>query len=649
MITQVEKKFFEIDESIFTIIGFIQGTQSDYIVLVFPVGAFIFVGITNFLLIDYYARLYKHILIGVTEDDYGLRLIQKAGLVGARKMSQITLDLWNVAEKRTFGQREQRYLHTVSREFTNFQAIYPAKNKHIADKISDDGALLEDFNRFNIENNSYEEMAESSSPSLSLTSNPLNDIEEIFHIGIDIKKFQNQNDIIQRSNSSDLSMSKNFIGNDLGKVLKTDQSKLNLWSKIFKTSKFPKKVDFNYRDESIYTSKKIYFFIFFLAVVVLAFFGISLVLSELSIVELNISFKSKEFQDSYKLLLTEENEELRFDDFAGVLKGTLVFSSEIEQSTSKTVSISSKTTVGTKAKGVINLYNLTDQILKIPKNTKLISSVGQKQYVILQDIEIPAISQNLLGEKLPHSVDDIPIEAFEVGEIGNLQASSGDDNFFIDLEGWKDLTKASGRIFRDLKGGTSSEVFKVLKSDVDIVSKEIEDELRALVKARSRNQTNKADKVLFDYMKWSELKITVSPEIGQISEDGVFNISGTLSGKAPLISEISLMESARMYFSLLQKLGTSMSGSNFVPEIKNTTFEDNILTIEIGFRGDLGPSKNTAEIFEMIKGKTESDARKVIESIVDLEKYMLTFKPGYIPEFLKKIPQDPNKVQIRIN
>ncbi|RMD77228.1 hypothetical protein D6810_01565 [Candidatus Dojkabacteria bacterium] len=672
MIAQAEKRFFSINDTIFKVISAIESSSNNYMILVFPVDSEIFVGTTNFFLIKKISKSKKKVIICVTEDEYGLKLIQRVGLVVVRKVSQITLDLWTVAEKRTFSEirKQESFLDEYKNQ--NVDLINEEKDKvrlYELQEISSTNLPVSESPKKQEQENKESTGHFISTDLDNIGHNTISDIKKIdlksnsvFYVGQDVKMLFAKNGIISDLESTFEQKRKQMTGSDLSKVL-SKRRKSNWFSRFFSFFKNKKDVvdsqgsfqnflrasTSNGEDLSI--SKKRKFFRYGLLVTLflsLLLASAYFVINQVTVVDLFLSFKKQAVYDKYtlKLTLDKESPQLGQD---GLVNSGYSFVEVESVSLSKTANVSKKSLEGTKAKGVITIYNLTDKEMNLAAGTKVVSSRDKKVYVLIKDVKVPAVSANELGERLPQFIDDVPIEALNIGSEGNLIVSEGDDNFLIDLPEWKDLTKSAGRVFRDITGGMSKEVYKVLEEDFENVKKELGKEAKELAKRKVKALIAK-DEISFDeYLEYFNENYEVSPKIGEVSEDGSFNVSASISARLPKISIKSLHDSSLSYInSLLGDDKKYSPSSGLRPSVESILKNGDNFLVEVSLIGDLVLKIDENAIFESIKGLPYQNATEIIGRIENVDSYRLNFKPALLPNTLYFIPTDRSRVLIRV-
>lgn len=644
MVAEIQKKFFDLDQNIFEILNVLKSIHSSKVIFIFPVDSVIFTGVVNLKIIDKYAKEHKIPLILVTEDSYGFKLAQKAGIVAVQKMSQITPDLWTVAERRAIvGSGDYSEDEHHSENLNNLEQNILEDNKR---SFQDQNQLVNELP----EQSSTEEVVEIESPVLSkyAKQKTVSGIE--FFVGEDVKKNLSNSDIIEdMERTPTASLSKNMIGMDMGKIITKNSSKkrfnLNNLYKIGKSG-----TDLTESDSLALQKRKKKLVI--AVVIFLLVIGATVFLISTSVTaEISLSFRAQSVDSSFTLLATNESEDTELNQ-DGVIQTQLFSYTANDVSISRTFAISRTSTVGEKAKGVITFYNLTESQLSIPVGTQITSTVGQKKYVVLQDVIIPAVEENPIGEKVPESIDNVPIEALSVGAEFNLSATSGDDKFIIQIAGFDDAIKANGRIFSNISGGSSREAYIVLQEDIDKAKEIVSQEVRKVLEDTLRTLIPRSQVEVVDSIKFGDIEFSTSPQVGEESVDQQFSLTTNISGEISSIDSDALTNASNLFFQANldgESNEFELLSKDFVPSILKSTKSDTGIVFDIGFTGVVGVGLPPARIFELVKGKHLEEARRTLSELENIDRFSIQFKPGFIPEFLKIVPADQQRVLIRVN
>ena len=611
MIINSSKYFLDLDTTLFNVYDILENENKDHIIIVIPTDCSLFDGQINFDIIKSFCDDLKKILLIVTEDEKGLKMIQRSGLVGVKKMSQVTVDLWQVAEQRVYQIKKNILESTVNDKKDNQIEVHEEVIDHKNDKnkLSDIDDIGND------------------------TSNNL-DEDIVFYVGKDVKHLLDKSNVDKNKN-----ISIPVIAADYSKLLLKNNRGGISFSFIFIIRKIL---------SNIFLFKKNIFLYFVILCILTISVGI-FVTRFLIISEVSINTEREDIVNEFKVILSEnltDNEDLYTPE--GVISS--IFIDKVDSvSISKTFNISKKTQTGKKAVGLISLYNLTDKDIKLPAGTKVQSLIQGKQYVLTKEIIVPKVSQNSFGEKIPQSVEDVPIEALDYGEVYNLPISQGDDNFKILLDGLDDVSKASGRIFRDIKGGESFEVFKVLQSDVEGVMNDLQEELKTITREKLLNRVIKTDIALVDHISYTITETKIVPNIGEDSLDGFFTISLTMNGELPKIPKVKLNDLAKFYFSNVSE--KQLNVQNLELQVVNVIYDKqkSAYYLTVGLSANLKSKISQDYIFDLIKGKYVEDARDILIKDENISSVNILFKPGFVPEFMQYIPIDKDRVQIRIN
>ncbi len=607
MIIHSSKYFLDLDTNLFNVYDILENEGKDHIIIVIPTDSTLFDGQINFDIIRTFCDDLKKVVVIVTEDEKGLKMIQRSGLVGVKKISQVTVDLWQVAEQRVYlAQRN------------NVSNIQEVENVYQTNDLSYEHSKLKYTDESETDNDSY------------MVNFDEKDV--VFYVGKDVKK------IVSKSKKEDIQRVENFgsliAGNDYSKFLfkKNDRNK-------------------NYLYFVLRILSSLFFFrknlLLFSAITICILISALVIFNRFLISEVLITTVKEEIVKEFKVILSESYNEDDTYTTDGV-KSSLTIEEIEDVSISKTFNISKKTKTGNKAVGLISLYNLTDQDINLPVGTKVKSLILGKEYVVTKEVVVPKVSRNSLGEKIPQSVEDVTIQALEYGESYNLSLSQGDDNFIILLDGYDDVSKASGRIFRDIKGGESFEVFRVLQSDVDDVIEDIKNELRLITKDKLLSRVLATEIAFTKNINYILTEKKILPDIGEDSADGLFTISMKMKGELPKISKFKLDELAKIYFQNVNE--KQLETQNLKSQILDIVYDEQnkVYHLNVGLSANVISRFSEEYIFNLIKGKFDAEAKYILSNNENISSVNILFKPGFVPDFMKYIPTDKDRVQIRI-
>lgn len=285
---------------------------------------------------------------------------------------------------------------------------------------------------------------------------------------------------------------------------------------------------------------------------------------------------------------------------------------------------------GEIAKGVVDVYNNTDQPVTIEAGVLIENISTNLKYKITQKITVPPTSTK----------PDVAIEAEKFGEnynIINQQKFFKVPNF--------NTTDVSARNFRDITGGTTEKVTVVSKEDIEAVKAALADELKTQL-AESLNSLISDEDILLtgsEQFKEEEFKTTVeeNKEAEKFSGEMKMTISAISVRKGDLI------EIAREIIRR-QENGSDQASINVSdPVIRNIRInEAREATFELSSNAGVTADVDSEQLKKDIAGMNVNDARDFLRRIEGVSEYKLKYTPIYIPFFLQRVPSDPAKIVI---
>ncbi len=302
-------------------------------------------------------------------------------------------------------------------------------------------------------------------------------------------------------------------------------------------------------------------------------------------------------------------------------------------SRSETAEATGEADGGTKATGSVKVLNASDAPVSLEAGTVIVSVNTDLEYKLRKAVTI--IGNGTLS-------GDVPIEAASFGEKYNL--TSGKKDFT--LKG-KKIDGISISSYTGVSGGKTEKVSVVSQENYDNLKNELTNVLKASLKSDVEGLLSDAEIQLSENVIYSEPKISANKKVGDESES--FDMTVEMSAHIPVVAVADLKEIALE----LSRRNLGDDGSFDVkkmenPTVTNVELEGGEARFDIVSKADISGKVTEDDIRRQVLGLSTDDAEKQLESLESVEDASLNFSPGFLPGFLRRIPQDEGKVNVKI-
>lgn len=306
----------------------------------------------------------------------------------------------------------------------------------------------------------------------------------------------------------------------------------------------------------------------------------------------------------------------------------------VEVSGQKTAAVIGKKTVGERANGEVIIYNRTDQIRVIPKNTVLKGPAGLK-FVLSEEVKVASKTADLEKGVDKWGEEKAKISAEEIGTQYNLAANSA----FLQegISGTSILIKN----IEAFSGGTSREIQAVSKEDRESLQKALTEELKKQAQDNLGEKIDRKDLVLPGLARLDNKTDSFDRETGDEATDI------TLEEKATFIFSYLKNED---FLSLAQALVLSQVADGFKrePFKKEESFEtkdEKKALYSASVILEFLPEIKIEEILLKLPFKTFSQAESYLKGLNQIAGVSISVRPTIFSWF-KVFP--PRKSNIKI-
>lgn len=668
-INKIEKVFTDPKEEITFLLDKIRTIKDEKLILVVPSNSAIFVNpVTLKIFYRVITRLEKRFIL-VTEDLYGVKYAQSVGIIVVSKLSQITTELWDVVETRwrnyldNLIDRDQSGLVEMQRneELNSIENNLQESNKVVYE--NENSEILTDLPKNDIQ----PEQKQNSDTFIKKRTAPillnLNGIE--IYGGGDIRSLKNvpKNDKIDDNEdfNEDLmenkrrlpssSSSGNFLGRDFTKQVSGSSSFFS-WNPFgFLTRRRVSSGTGSELDELQLRKRRNIIIFVVTAVLAFAILGGLAVLVQSSSVDVLVKFETEDVNADTNVLVSLDKTEIVLDPLTIPAKEISVEKVSI----SRTGAADGEGVTGNKSKGFVRIYNLTSNTVDLPAGTKLTSQSTAREYVLIAAVKLnPAQQQGATLEAF--YIDDVNVEAIAVGTEYNV--ALGDPSTTLNIEGYPGVDKVYASRTSAFEGGTIEKFKTASQANVDALKEAAKKDLETQAQNRIRAQLVSGQTLLPETITYTETAFTVTPKQGEkVGQDGSFSISIEMSASALVISNDDLEDIAEK---VISKNKNSTSGGQIGSEVVVGDLDTPIINavvkdsasgqyiISLSAKGTVGKRLNAEEIKEMIYGKDLRDLDTFLLELDGRQSHRFSFTPNILPDFLKRVPNDANRVKVRV-
>lgn len=683
-----DKIFVDVDDEINFVVEKILSAEKERVIVVIPQNALVVSSLVSMKIMAKQVVKSKKLIVLVTEDDFGQKLAKQSGLVATHKVSEINPEMWEsalIAKEKTKEEllaRKQELLTErgiispeadtistneegepdLSLEQTGLSELESATS--LGEAIVQNVAVAE---RVKLPSRLSEETKVPEVVTEEEVKGPINrtkrqpKLVEVsgfkVYAGGDIVKLGNAqmpessntiegqstepgNDRMSRVRSVQGAKGGSFTGRDWTNY--TDSSKKSfqlpkLFNRTPKIEPGERKVGGDPLSELVARRKKAIIAIAAFVVVVLV--AAYLLLVQLTSVDIKLKLKTAEVpveqQITADVAVTEANQETL------VIPALVVAENDLSISASDNSSGEGKT--GNKAAGVIEIWNFTETEVQISAGTVAQNTTTNLKYLIKQDVTVPAATASGAIND-PGIVQDVRVEAETFGEDYNMTEIGSKVDFKIGDIPSEDL---KGKRFSRFEGGTT-ETFKApSQADIDRVKEGLVQSLEKQGTTKIQTRVPDGYRLLEGTVKFEETEARSTPAIGEKGDTFSLTVEGKVTALA--VSEEDLSQAIQV---LIEKNKTDEIEGDFElsnlnnAEILNVSRDGDKATFTVVSSGSLQSKVTEEDLKSAIRGKSEKEADDYLLGVEEIESVRIMFSPGFLPEFMRVIPNDDHKIKL---
>lgn len=297
--------------------------------------------------------------------------------------------------------------------------------------------------------------------------------------------------------------------------------------------------------------------------------------------------------------------------------------------------------VGEKATGEVTIYNKTVDDIKLKKGATLNYDDKNLEFTLNEEITIPARTEPAGGSAI-WGEKTAKVAASAIGPTYNISKDKS-----LEIKGYKksDLEAKSKATF---SGGKSEKVKVVAEVDLTKLSDDLLIKNTANVAKTLENKGSSEQK----YIKGSELvtitKKVFSNKVSDQVDKITLNQAVTATGLSYYKEDLNKLAEDLTKDLIPQGYILASKDREVAAEIlgksTNSTLTSEEADIQLTIKTFVIPNIDTEKLKEQLKGKTSSEAQKILGGISNIKTYEFKTIPN-IP-FLQKVPKDTKRINI---
>jgi hypothetical protein len=625
-VASAQKIFVDAEEEMNFVVHKILASEKPRTILVVPENALITSSLISIKVLAKQILQSKKLVVIVSEDAFGRKLADRAGIVNVRKVSDVTPELWEKAQ--LAKERDSALLKRHEKSLLAGRQENVGEAEVPEEKIEVTLSEVADTEVEQVEQVEKPEPIEDNpvpiTPVKKRLSPKLMKVDGLEILaGGDIEDLEAEPEPVELIEELDIENTRvvdqvaerpDFIGKDWTKVTNTKTRK-PLFAGLGKLLK-----------------KRGIIIVLILLLPVLLVLGFSLFNATA-----DISLKLK----TAKVPVTEEiiarTDVASIDESKLTIPALEITTSEISRSESATATGTAKT--GNKATGVIDFYNKTSAVINIATGTKISSISNNLVYIVKDTKSIPAATGATPGLER-----DIRVEAELFGENYNVTGSSVNTQFKVGNFPTDELVAVR---IRDFAGGDSRDVVVVSQQDVDKLKQSLANQVKEAVFAELGNNVPDGYTLLAGSQVYDEESATPVPAVSEQATKFDLNISAKAT--ALVVADKDLTAIAQALITRNQNSDVEIEiGELDASQITQVARQGTKATFKLASGGEVQTKVNVEQIQNDLRGVTVEAAKTYLDNLDQVESYQLKYSASYLPDFLQLMPRDLVVIKITI-
>jgi len=304
-------------------------------------------------------------------------------------------------------------------------------------------------------------------------------------------------------------------------------------------------------------------------------------------------------------------------------------------SSSETVKSTGKGEKGEKAVTNVSAITTGDAPINLEAGT-ILSLLGKNNldFKLLAAINLSSTSR---------VAQNIKIEAVEIGEQYN-QSGTRQKDFSV-----KSKAVANLSIFTtsEIAGGSKQTTVVVSQDDINLTAADLTSRLKQTLTSEINTLISSSEVKLTEDIKLADPKVSSNKPVGSEVEE--FDVTVSLDAQVVVVNKADLIEAAKVITSQSNQAAGDFKINNIdLPTISAVKLEDNTAKFTIAAAAKVTPALTEKEVKSKVLGLDPTSARAELRKLADVKDVKLDYAPAYVPEFLRRVPQDEGKIEVKV-
>jgi len=321
------------------------------------------------------------------------------------------------------------------------------------------------------------------------------------------------------------------------------------------------------------------------------------------------------------------------DEDAKIIPGQVV---ETEVSGSTKDSATGKRQIGDSAKGMVKIYNATDQQLVL-KTGQILTNDGGIQFKL--DKSVNVASKSASAAALPSQSDPVGAIAVVIGADGNIPSS-------VELKvGNYAKSDVVAKTEGNFSGGNSKDVTVVSSEDQQKLLAKLSSDLRQ--QAQQKLQDKYPDKkILQEALSENIVKKSYNKSVNDQAGDFSLNMTARFTGTAFEDKDLKLIVSKLVTTQVPDGFQLDLSATETQADVSKLE-KDGKLVFLARFKAKLIPKIDTDKVRNQIRFKSFSDAANIIKGMDNILGSEINLTPN-LPKPLQRLPILSKNIKIEV-
>lgn len=310
---------------------------------------------------------------------------------------------------------------------------------------------------------------------------------------------------------------------------------------------------------------------------------------------------------------------------------------EVDQDGKASTATTGKKETGDKAKGVVTIFNNTDQTRTFSVGT-VVKSDKNLDFVLDKAITVASASGDTFSGTEPGK-GNVNVTASTFGTNFNVPT-----NTKFTVEGSPSSIAAKND--NAFSGGTKKDIKVVAKADHDKLLKNLQSDVEEDAKNEINKKTSAGSEVLPNFANITFKKKTFNKDIGD--EASEVSLTGIITFEGISYQKSNLLQYAKEKLKEQISEGQIINEKNLEVSATEIETEDGVTTAKLSIKAEIIPKIDEKEIINEIKGKSIKDAQRMLSRTDEFKDIEIKTSFGFLPLF-NRLPFSAGKIKIVTN